>query len=361
MRKIFSIFIVMLMLLLALFGCANEEVGEGEESNEISPVYNKILISDEKKAEILNLYQSWALEEYGEDFPHKDKNYFTYYGKHSGFYVVAFNDVDEPYYDEYIGGLDFAHPGEGTFYAVSDKVCGTLNNVYEAGHLTKTNLQEIYDIHTTLFFDTYYSVGKPEIGLEEYKQIVKDEIKAHADSKGQDNFSAEDWAEICEIVDASERYIDGATSKVMAYGVKMTAKAMINAVENPLDKWGVSISEGERTEILEGYGNYYEQTYGKEFQHDENSMFYYYGKHNGYYIFMFPAGWGFDVVGEYIGGLDFSRNCINNIYALKNDEINTLREIYKREYLNREELEKIHGIHIGIFEEMFNPTYLQNY
>ena len=49
-----------------------------------------IQTDDELRLKILNLYQSWAISEFGQSYPFKGDEYFIYYGQHNGFYVLKF-------------------------------------------------------------------------------------------------------------------------------------------------------------------------------------------------------------------------------------------------------------------------------
>ncbi len=365
MKKVFRIIgmlLIVTILCCTFFACdkdpANEFKFQVITSEQKLP---HIELSEEEKTEIFNLYATWAETEHGENYPHKDEKHFFYYGEYQGFDIVKFCRVQTiygQYYDEYIGGLDFAHPGEGKIYAVGKDVCGTLKGIYEEGYLTHAQLEEIHKTHVAIFFDTYYSVGNPEITLEEYKEIIKNEISAYAEGKGQENFAEEEWAKICEIVSVCNERIESETSKSTIYKLRIIAEALIEDTVAPLDMWGVPISDEERTEVLKLYSAMQKDIYGRCFAYDDNTKFYYYGRFNGFYILLFPSGWAFASSGEHIEGLDFSRGSYNSIYAIKNGACGELKDVYEQGYLTRRELEEIYRIHVAIFK--FGLSGLQN-
>jgi len=110
-----------------------------------------IQLSEGLRLEILNLYQSWALSEFGHDYPFKGIEYFIYYGKYNEFYVIIFTGWYFLFRQDDIDGLDFSHPGAGEIYAINDDFGGTLKEAYEEGYLTRSELEEINKIHDGIF------------------------------------------------------------------------------------------------------------------------------------------------------------------------------------------------------------------
>ncbi len=150
MKKILSIFIVMIMILVTFVGCANES--ENPDKNPNSWIGSGgISISDEERLEIYELYKSWSLSYYGEDFPVQKEADFTYYGFYSGFHVLSYMGWFFSHTIEWIDDLDFSRTGTGEIFAISKEIGGELKDIYGQGYISRADLEEIHDLHMKMY------------------------------------------------------------------------------------------------------------------------------------------------------------------------------------------------------------------
>lgn len=126
------------------------------DSLDLQLIDQGVPINDELRLEVGNLYKSWAISMYGQDYPWKDTDSFLYYGRYKDFHVLKYTGWYFSYHKEYIGGLDFSYPGVGDIYVVSETIGGTLKDLFERGYLTQIELEEINRIHIAIFADYFY-------------------------------------------------------------------------------------------------------------------------------------------------------------------------------------------------------------
>jgi hypothetical protein len=186
-------------------------------------------------------------------------------------------------------------------------------------------------------FTTCYKVA-----LSEYKEIAKATLEAYAESKGEENYYDDNWRYIRFIVSDGKVEIDAAKS------ISAVDEIVSKAIDTIDQEYAIEIplSDELRLHILDVYCTWATSQFGDNYP--KYDYFYYYGEYSGIHVIKF-AGWCFSYITEDIDGLDFSRPCVSEIYAVSEDVGGTLKEIYEAGYLTRTELEAIHEVHSAIF------------
>ena len=109
-------------------------------------------------------------------------------------------------------------------------------------------------ITSLIMIGVFGLVGCDDDPLKSYKDLGKTEIQTYADAKGQDNYSTDDWAVICNTVATGKAAVDAAESKSAVDTAVMTAKNEINAVlmeEQKMSDFVLTIST-EKTTLSQG-------------------------------------------------------------------------------------------------------------
>lgn len=86
-------------------------------------------------------------------------------------------------------------------------------------------------ITSLIMIGVFGLVGCDDDPLKSYKDLGKTEIQTYADAKGQDNYSADDWAVICNTVATGKAAVDAAESTDEVDNAVVTTKAEINKVQ----------------------------------------------------------------------------------------------------------------------------------
>ncbi len=79
-------------------------------------------------------------------------------------------------------------------------------------------------------------------GLADYKTAAKVEIESYADSKGEDNYTAENWSAIEALVEAGKAAVDNAGSEADIDVAVDMAKEDIDEVEKNMKEFSLEIS-----------------------------------------------------------------------------------------------------------------------
>ena len=86
-------------------------------------------------------------------------------------------------------------------------------------------------ITSLIMIGVFGLVGCDDDPLKSYKDLGKTEIQTYADAKGQDNYSTDDWAVICNTVATGKAAVDAAESTDEVDNAVTTTKAEINKVQ----------------------------------------------------------------------------------------------------------------------------------
>jgi hypothetical protein len=90
----------------------------------------------------------------------------------------------------------------------------------------------------------FFSLAACNTGLEDYKTTKKTEIATYATSKGQENYTTENWAAVDSAVESGKTLVDTAENKVQVNTAVEAAKDAIDRVSRKLKGW-FEASNGE--------------------------------------------------------------------------------------------------------------------
>ena len=171
-----------------------------------------------------------------------------------------------------------------------------------------------------------------------YRTATKWEIENYADKKGQQNYSAKNWAEIVGLVTKGKATINSALNKTVVDAAVTETK---NAIDFVCPKNGYKLDEALKKAIAQDYL----QEFGTQFWLDV-----FYGLYNGAAVFFERNG---DMYGEKIivSGVKFSFNEGWRIFVWKEGRFYNIKEIdriFEEGVLTQSDVERLGVIHVEI-------------
>jgi len=171
--------------------------------------------------------------------------------------------------------------------------------------------------------------------LAQYKTAAKTNLETYTESKGQDNYTVENWAIIEGLVAEGKMAVDAAADKSGVDAAATVAKQAINAV---LTK------EEEMDEALENrIKQDYLQEFGRGFWFDR-----FYGLYSGAAVFFIP-GDDTAIKTAIISGVEFSYSHGWTILVWKDGsfyDLEDIENIFDAGILTQNDIERIGAIHV---------------
>lgn len=178
--------------------------------------------------------------------------------------------------------------------------------------------------------------------LAEYKAQAKADLEAYAESKGQENYSEDNWAAILGLVEDGKAAVDAAENKTAVDNAVSTAKEEINAIQREVYDIKLQAKQTYLETVL--------KPEHPEATINDVSFRPFLGIYNGSLVAMFYGGQYHGLFPEFvysieIAGLTFAWSNGYPILVWNDGKINSLTAAYEQGLLTKENLITILGLY----------------